>query len=372
MIFVIETGSEDFKIFKYSKDENVYIKEPVRIKSHILRDDEGFINRINSLLAGSEVLEAVSFRVNFGGDIFREKMLPIDSTFKLRMRELIRNSPLGIPPLLETVSAFEDNFPELPLYAFFETSYFNALPDEERYYAVPMEAPADHDVRRWGYHGIYHQFNSNVLPGEKKIISVVLDKLVTVCSSVNGKPFSINLGCTPLEGIMGRTSSGDLDPGIVFYLMRRYNYSIYRIDTLLKKESGFLGLTGYDLETDKLYELAGKDEKTAFAFRVFENQILKSIGEALSVIGGIDAIVFCGCYADSLKPLIFQIIKNLSFLGISIKALPWPDSPGVRDVSVSGSAVRVIVNSLAWNEIVYQDTKNITPKIHPIHPMARI
>ena len=155
-------------------------------------------------------------------------MLPIDSTFKQKMRELIRNSPLGIPPLLETVSAFEDNFPGLPLYAFFETSYFNALPDEERYYAVPMEAPAGHDVRRWGYHGIYHQFNSTVLPGEKKIISVVLDKLVTVCSSVNGKPFSINLGCTPLEGIMGRTSSGDLDPGIVFYLMRRYNYSIYQ------------------------------------------------------------------------------------------------------------------------------------------------
>ena len=121
-----------------------------------------------------------------------------------------------------------------------------------------------------------------------------------------------------------------------------------------------------------MYELAGKDEKTAFAFKVFENQILKSIGEALSVIGGIDAIVFCGCYAGSLKPLVFQIIKNISFLGISVKPLPWPDSPRVRDVSVSGSAVRVIVNSLAWNEIVYQDTKNITPKIHPIHPMARI
>ena len=157
---------------------------------------------------------------------------------------------------------------------------------------------------------------------------------------------------------MGRTSSGDLDPGIVFYLMRRYNYSIYRIDTLLKKESGFLGLTGYDLETDKLYELAGKDEKTAFAFKIFENQILKAIGEAMSVIGGIDAIVFCGCYSESLKPLIFKMIRaDISFLGISIKPLPWPQSPKVRDISQKGSTVHVIINSLGWQDIVGQDTQ---------------
>jgi acetate kinase len=313
------------------------------------------MERMKALLKGDK-LDAVSFRVNFGGDLYHERSLKIGPSFKQEMKALIRNSPLAIPPLIETVSVFEESFPGLPLYAFFETSYFSRLPDDERYYAVPRESSPDYDIKRWGYHGIYHQFNSMILPGEKKIVSVVLDKLTTVCSSKNGNPFSINLGCTPLEGIMARTSSGDIDPGIIFFLMRRHNYSIYRIDSLLKKESGFLGLTGYDLETDKLYGLAGRDEKTAFAFRVFETQLVKSIGEAISAVGGMDAIVFSGAYVESLKPLILQMIRNISFLGISVKPLPWPDYPMVRDVSAPDSNLRVILNTLGWHDIVYSET----------------
>jgi acetate kinase len=94
---------------------------------------------------------------------------------------------------------------------------------------------------------------------------VVIDKQTTVCSARSGNPLSISLGFTPLEGVMSRTSCGDLDPGVVFYLMNNQGFSIYKIDDILKNESGFLGLTGYDLELKELVKFYGKDRKVTLA-----------------------------------------------------------------------------------------------------------
>ena len=157
------------------------------------------------------------------------------------------------------------------------------------------------------------------------IISVVLDKQTTVCPVKNNLPLAISLGFTPLEGVMSRTSCGDLDPGIVFYLMNAHKFSIYKIDDILKNESGFLGLTGYDLKLKELVKFYGKDPKVNSAFEIYEGQLLKYIGEGISVLGGLDNIVFSGEGVGPLIPVIYSLIKKISFLGINIKSLPWKD-----------------------------------------------
>jgi acetate kinase len=237
--------------------------------------------------------------------------------------------------------------------AFFETAFFTGLPEEERYYAFPRKYFHKDGVKRWGYHGLFHEYNYSVARGAEKVVSVVLDAKSTVSSIYKNKPLSINLGYTPLEGIMSGTTCGDVDPGMVFYLMKAHNYSIFQIDEILKKQSGFLGLTGYDMDIAELFKLYGKDQKVTLAFDVYKNQILKYIGESIAVLEGVDAIIFSGDNAKSLQPLIYDILKGISFLGINLKTLPWPDKEESACVASEDSPVKIYVNYTSLPKIIF-------------------
>ena len=301
-------------------------------------------------------LEAASFRLLFGGGIFGENV-KIDDHFFSKIKSLAQQFPFYIPVVDRSIRQFYEKHKGVPMFAFFETPFFEKLPDEEKYYAIPQEYFQKTSIKRQGFHGIFHKHNASLAGSQKKIISVVLDRQTTVSAIDSSRPLSISLGYTPLEGIMGRTSCGDLDPGIVFYLMKRYNLSIFKIDEILKSESGFYGLTGYDIDIDELFRFYGKDKKVDFAFLVYQNQILKYIGEGISVLKGFDAIVFSGCYAKTLAPLIYNLIKKISFLGITLEALPWKNN--LQMVSSENSRVKVYLDNTSVACIIFEETKNI-------------
>jgi acetate kinase len=172
----------------------------------------------------------------------------------------------------------------------------------------------------------------------------------------NNLPRSISLGFTPLEGVMSRSSCGDMDPGIVFYLMNVHKFSIYKIDDLLKNESGFLGLTGYDLELKELVKFYGKDSKVNLAFDIYQAQLLKYIGEGISVLGGLDSIIFSGSEVAALTPVIHSLIKKISFLGINTKSLPWIDKKEIFSVTSGESGIKVYLNRMDLAEVIFHET----------------
>jgi acetate kinase len=314
---------------------------------------------LSSLIRGRKI-EAISFRILFGGDSFKGPVL-INKDFFPKFHKLVGLFPFYIPLAESLLKYFYNVYPDISMVAFFETSLFRSLPEEEESYALPDVYYREKNIKKWGFGGILHEYNSSVAGNSSKVISVILDKQTTVCPLDRGKPLSISLGYTPLEGVMGRTSCGDLDPGIIFYLMKRFNFSIFKIDDILKNKSGLLGLTGYDLDMKGLFTFYGRDNKVNLAFDIYQNQISRYIGEGMAIMSGLDAIVFSGSNLEFLMSLVYNLIKKISFLGISVEALPWGKKKGILKVTSQNSAIDIYFNYLNTSYIMAQDIKKYLP-----------
>ena len=351
MIIIVEPGMSQVVFWAYSRQG----KEVVA-RSHVedferLREPQR-LRGVLKLLAGKSHIEAVAFRVLFGRDLF-EKPAQVNAAFFRKFRQLVEFYPFYIPTVYELLKLFTGCCPGIPMTVFFETAFFASLPDYQRYYPLPSEYYEKTGIRKWGFHGIAHEAAAAIAGRERRIVSVVIDRQTTVCSMRAGKPVTISLGYTPLEGVMGRSFCGDLDPGIVFYLMKHHKVSLYKLDQILKEESGFLGMTGYDLTMAEFAGLYGKDEKVDLAFSVYQNQILKYIGEGIAEMGGVDAIVFSGANLEVFSAVVYTLIKKLSFLGISLVCLPWEQDRMVFSISSEDSPVQAYLNSRPVSSILY-------------------
>jgi acetate kinase len=357
MILVVDYNPKNMRIWSFKEEHNklsssVFVKDTDEV-----RDDKALKDYIYTI-TGKRRVEIISFRILFGGDYF-SKPTPVDSKFFSRFSKLTDFFPFYVPSTLEMLKRFQRIFKGTPLAGFFETSFFLKLPDEEKYYALPFEYYKNNKIKKWGFHGIFHEANAGMLPAGGKSISIIFDKQTTVCSIYNKRPLSISLGYTPLEGIMSRTSCGDLDPGIVFYLMNVHNLSIYEIDEMLKRESGFVGLTGYDIKLEDMLKLYGKDAKVDLAFDVYCAQIMKHIGDGISVMGGLDNIIISGDNTDTFIPIIHNVLKKISFLGINISRLPWDRNKEVSDVTSEESKIKAYLNRMTLPEIIFYESKTI-------------
>ena len=251
----------------------------------------------------------------------------------------------------------------VPQYACFETAFFLALPPEEKYYAIPRELGVSEAVVRTGFHGIWHHNAPTLAPAAKKVVSVVIDKKCSVCGIQDGQPVTISTGRTPLEGVMGDHCCGDLDPGVVFFLMREQGYSIYKIDEILKKKSGFLGLTGSHDSPGILFGAYGKDPRVTRAFDIYKNQIVRHIGEAMAMLGGADAFVFAGAYLEDMLPILHSLLSSLTFLGINLKSLPWTPIGKAGIITRRDSPISVILTNQTIPQIVAGEINALTSRI---------
>ena len=307
-------------------------------------------------LKKKNTIKAISFRVLFGGDYFKKPCL-VDKNFYQKFRKLLSLYPFYVPLAEKVIKSFRASIAKVPFFVFFETSFFSNLPQEAKRYSLPYKYSSNSNIRRWGFGGIYHEFNAKEVLSGAKVISIVLDRQTTISSVYKNKPLSTSLGYTPLEGVMGKTSCGDLDPGIIFYLMKKYKFSIHQIDDVLKNQSGFLGVSGYDLDLFQLYKLYGKDSNVTLSFDIYKTQIFKYIGEGISMLGGLDCIVVSGPHLSALLPIVYAILKTIYFLGLSLKNLPWPNNENVSEISNKDSKIKAYLNHTPLEEIIYYNTK---------------
>lgn len=341
MILIIDQNLKEADFYLYEeKDGNpaLFKKETMDMDSAGDWKDKG--------------IRAAFVRLRFGGDLFDTPSV-VDNAFLDAYAGLTPYFPFYVPLTHAFLKKLLHGLEGIPLYAMFETSLFRTLPEEERVYAIPREYNEKIPVRRFGYHGLFHAFQASRMNTPGTLLSIVLDKQTTVCAIEGGRPSYISVGYTPLEGIMGRTTCGDLDPGVAFYLLRELKGSFYSIDHLLKKESGFKGLTGLDLEMGDLYRHAGDKAAVQRAFEIFFNQILRHAGAALAVSGPLSGLVFGGRFIKDLLPLAHRIARKLAFQGITLKGLPWDlgDQP-LAEVSEVGSRLPVRINTLTLPEVM--------------------
>lgn len=218
--------------------------------------------------------------------------------------------------------------PDVTAVLFFETSFFTALPEREYAAGVDPDLAARMDLRRFGYHGIFHEAAVRSLARERRksgrparrTLSICLEPKPELTAVLGARPVMVTGGMTPLEGLPGETSCGDLDPSIILALAQELKWGPEQIDAALSRESGLSGLAGRRVT---LPEVFGSAPELAEARQVFEHRLLLAAGAGAAALGGVDGVVFSGVYADLGSRLGPWLAARLALAGGPDSAPPW-------------------------------------------------
>ncbi len=297
---------------------------------------------------------AVGHRVVHGGPFFGDPVVVDDGVLE-QIRELSRLAPLHNPANANGIAKAMAAFPGIPQVAVFDTAFFRDLPAAAATYAIDRTVAAEQQIRRYGFHGTSHQFVSAQVPeilgrdaGGLRQIVLHLGNGASASAVDGGRAVETSMGLTPLEGLVMGTRSGDLDPGVVFHLLRNAGMSPDDVDNLLNRRSGVLGLSGVSDFRDLHAKIASDDgdaaAAAALALDVYCHRVRKYIGAYLAVLGGVDAISFTAGVGENDAVVRARIVDGLAPLGIGIDATRNDArSAQARVISPEGAAVAVLV-----------------------------
>ncbi|MGS0683575.1 acetate/propionate family kinase [Nakamurella sp. GG22] len=299
-------------------------------------------------------LVAVGHRVVHGGPVFGDPVVVDDGVLE-QIRDLARLAPLHNPANADGIAQAMVAFPGIPQVAVFDTAFFRDLPAAAATYAIDRTVAAEQQIRRYGFHGTSHEYVSRVAPtvlgrdtAEVKQIVLHLGNGASASAVRFGSAVETSMGLTPLEGLVMGTRSGDVDPGVVFHLLRNAGMSADEVDNLLNRRSGVLGLAGVSDFRDLHAMIAGDDAEqsaaASLALEVYCHRVRKYIGAYLAVLGGVDVISFTAGVGENDAAVRAKIVDGLQPLGIEVDSLRnVVRSSEARLISPDGAAVAVLV-----------------------------
>ncbi len=299
-------------------------------------------------------LVAVGHRVVHGGREFYRPTV-IDDALIARLNELAPLAPLHNPPGVLGIEVARRILPDLPHIAVFDTAFFHDLPAAAATYAIDRETAEAWGVRRYGFHGTSHQYVSEqaaeFLGADPAGISQIVLHLGNGASAsaiVGGRPVDTSMGMTPMEGLVMGTRSGDVDPGIIFYLARTAGMATEDIENMLNRRSGVFGLAGHNdfRELHKLIETGSETERRAarLGYDVYIHRLRKYIGAYLAVLGNTDVISFTAGVGENDATVRRDALTGLAPLGIELdEHLNESPGKGPRVISAENSPITVLV-----------------------------
>ena len=276
------------------------------------------IIRIGRLLADTDlpVPSAIGHRVVHGGPQLRQHCLITDSV----LRQLVAANvfaPLHTPAALSVIRFAQEHFPDLPQAACFDTAFHAALPEVARVLSIPKEFQSE-GVQRYGFHGlscesIVRQLGDD-LPG--RLVIAHLGNGASVTAVKDGKSIDTSMGLTPTGGVIMGTRSGDLDPGVLLYLMREKKFDAARLEELVDHRSGLMGISGIGSDMRRLHEAAASNADARLAIQMFCYSVRKQVAAMIAVLEGVDLIVFTGGIGEHDEEVRAEICDGLSWFGI--------------------------------------------------------
>jgi acetate kinase len=257
-------------------------------------------------------IDAAGIRVVHGGSRF-VKPVRVDDAVIAEILKLGELAPLHNPRAVEIIEDTRRERTGVPIVAVFDTAFHQTIPPLASRYAVPR----DLDVRRFGFHGISYSYVSSRVEAKRHIICH-LGNGASVCALLEGRSIDTSMGFTPMEGLMMGTRAGDLDPGVLLYLMRK-GRSEADLDDLLNHQCGLLGVSGRSGDVRELESAArAGDANAEFALELFAYRVAKYIGAYSAVLGGLDAVTFTAGIGEHSASVRSRICERLAFLGIEI------------------------------------------------------
>lgn len=267
--------------------------------------------------------DLMALRIVHGGDLYREPVR-IDDEVVAQIEALDDLAPLHNAASLAVFRAFRTALGDrIPALAIFDSSFHHTIPQAAYTYAIPRDLAAKYKVRRYGFHGISHQYLTlryAQITGtpltQTNIITLHLGGGCSITAIRKGESVDTSMGFTPLEGLVMGTRSGDLDPAVVGFLARKENVSVENVEDWLNKKSGLLGISGISPDTRTLIERAESDPAARLALDVFCYRARKYVGAYFAALGGASAVVFSGGIGEHAPTIRQRICGGLEVLGL--------------------------------------------------------
>jgi acetate kinase len=289
---------------------------------------------------GRSRLAAVGHRVVHGGPKYSEPQR-ITREMVEYLRALSPFDPEHLPEEIELTEAVFRRFPDLPQIACFDTAFHHDLPRVAQLLPIPRRYAAQ-GVRRYGFHGLSYAYLVEKLGKSGRVILAHLGNGASLAAVRDGKPVDTSMAFTPTAGFPMSTRSGDLDPGLVWYLTRTEQMSAEQFHKMVNDESGLLGISETSSDMRDLVERETKDERAAEAVAMFCYHVKKWIGAFAAALGGLDTLVFTGGIGENAPVVRARICDGLDFLGIELAEEQNAGNANVISRAASRVSVRVI------------------------------
>ena len=320
----------------------------------------------NGVIGSMKEIDAVGHRVVHGGEAFNKSVLITDEVMKA-IEDCIPLAPLHNPANLTGIRACQQVMPGVPMVAVFDTAFHQTMPAKAYMYALPYAYYENDKVRRYGFHGTSHKYVAgraaamlSKKPEELKLISCHLGNGSSITAVDGGKSVDTSMGFTPLAGLPMGTRAGDLDAGILQYVMNKYNMSIDEMLNVLNKKSGVEGLSCVSSDFRDLENAAAEgNEKAALAQEKFAYEVKKFVGAYAAAMGGVDAIIFTAGVGENDKAIRAMVCEGLEYMGVKLDA----EANGVRGketvISAADSKVKVLLIPTNEELMIAMDTAAI-------------
>lgn len=326
VLLVLNPGSSNIKWTVFNASSQRMSGMPIVLAEGqvSLQKDKNAIEQLRTVTADYE-LGALIVRVVHGGPVFSSPIEVSDESLN-QLKSMVSLAPLHNKIAIDLIEGWQRLDNTIRIFAAFDTNFFADLPALAQTYGLPWKLIEKHRIRRYGFHGFAHQDMVKQWRQKnphRKGFTLVTAQLGSGCSMAairDGKPVDTSMGFTPNEGLLMRTRSGDMDPGLLIWLQQHEGWSPDEIDHLLNHEAGWRGLSG---GTDNMAELFASDhQQCRLAFDLFRYRFQKTLGAYFAILGGLDGILLSGGIAEHNPALCWRLLSGLSHLGIELQAEP--------------------------------------------------
>jgi len=314
-------------------------------------------------------LDAIGHRIVHGGEHFKDSVLVTEEVIK-EIRENSELAPLHNPAAILGIEACQKVVPEKPMVVVFDTAFHQTIPAARYTYAIPHEYYEKYGIRKYGFHGTSHQYVANRVAEilgkdikDLKIVNCHLGQGGSVCAIQDGKSVETSMGLTPLGGIPMGTRSGDLDPSVVTYLMKKEGLTPAETENLLNKESGAFGMStvSIDFRDIEAEALAG-GKKAKMALDAYHYAIAGYIAKCAVAMGGIDVLTFTAGVGEKSPYSRAEICNQLGILGVEISGKQNLIKGEEVEISTPESKVKVFVVPTNEELMIARETEKILAK----------
>lgn len=328
------------------------------------------ISEKHGSVSSLEEIDAVGHRVVHGGESFHDSAM-INEQIIEKIEECVALAPLHNPPNLKGIYAITDLMPDTPQVAVFDTAFHQTMPKSAYMYAIPYSLYKKYGLRRYGFHGTSHRYVSekaceilDVDYQTQKIITCHLGNGASITAIDHGKSVDTSMGLTPVEGMIMGTRSGDLDLGVLTYVMDKEELGVKEANTLINKHSGILGISGVSSDMREVEQAADDGNNRArLALEMYDYRIVKYIGSYTAAMSGVDMIVFTGGIGENAYGVREAVCKKFAFMGLEFD---FEKNKGIRSqeaiISKPDSKIKVLVVPTNEELVIAQETVKIFKK----------